>query len=135
MSLVSWLGDLSLSVSEEDGGVRGVDFSEVRFSDVATETAMGDRMPLGEYTVVGKVGVKGLGVDGGEESMEVGGGLEEVSPLDLPDVPVEQGLRPTIAFVGTGEESSFAEVVSISSRSMIADVGPPLIVDLMISLA
>ena len=109
--------------------------SEVRFSDVATETTMEDRMPLGEYTVGGKVGVKGLGVDGGEESMEVGGGLGEVSPLDLPDVPVEQGLRPTITLVGTSEESSFAEVGSISFRSMIADVGPPLIVDLMISLA
>ena len=114
----------------------GVDFSVVRFSGVATETTLGDRMPLGVYTVGGKAGVKALGVEGGEEeSMEVGDELGGVSPLDLPDGPVEQGLRPTITLVGAGEESSFADVGSISSRSMTADEGPLLTEDLMISLA
>ena len=135
MSIASWLGESSLGISEEGGAVSVVVCSEVRFGGVASGITLGDRMPLRAATAGGKAGVKGLGVVGGEESIEVRDEMGEGSPLDLPDASVEQGLRPTITLVGTGEESSFAEVGSISSSSMIADVGPPLIVDLMISLA
>ena len=97
--------------------------SEVRFGGVASGMTLGDRMPLRAATADGKAGVKGLGVVGGEESMEVRDEMGEGSPLDLPDAPVEQGLRPTITLVGTGEERSSIEVGFISSKSITSGGG------------
>ena len=74
--------------------------------------------------------MKGLGLVRGEESIVVGEGMGEGRPVDLPDASEEQGLRPTIPLVGIGEESSFADVGSISSSSMTAD-RDPLTEDLM----
>ena len=132
MSIASWFGASSLGVSKEGGAVSAVVCSEVRFGGVASGITLGDRVPLRAAIADGKVGVKGLGVVGGEESIEVREEMGEGSPLDLPDASEEQGLRPKITLVGTGEESSFADVGSISSRSMTADKGLLLTEDLMI---